>query len=74
MRVGIFRPVQFPCDTFTAEDLKSDNTHKPQCTGESDSVPLSHGRDGPINAKKPSESSPLYNPTTYFMGNAPFFR
>lgn len=25
---SIFRPVHFLCDTFTAEDLKSDNMHK----------------------------------------------
>lgn len=34
---GIFRPAQFPCDTFTAKDLESDNVHKLQSAEESDS-------------------------------------
>lgn len=69
--MGIFRPVWFPCDTFTAEDLKSDNMREPQRAEESDSNTWSHRRDRPINAKKPSKCSPVYNPTAYFMGYAP---
>lgn len=66
---GIFRPVQFLGDTFTAEDLESDNTRQPQCAEESDSeCSEPQERDGPINAKKSSECGPLYNPTTHFMG------
>lgn len=68
---GIFRPARFPCDTFTAEDLKSDNMREPQRAEESDSNTWSHRRHRPINAKKPSKCSPVYNPTAYFMGYAP---
>lgn len=71
---GIFRPAQFPCDTFTAKDLKSDNVYKLQSAEESDSNTWSHRRDRPINGKTSSECSPLYNPTTYFMANTPLLR
>lgn len=37
---GIFRPALFPCDTFTARDLKSDNVYKLQSAEESNSNTL----------------------------------
>lgn len=67
-REYIFRPAQFPRDTFTAQDLKSDNMHEPQRAGESDSGTCSHRRDGPINAKTSSKRSPLYNPHNLLHG------
>ena len=63
--------MQFACDTLTAKDLESDNMHKLQSAQQSDSNTRSHRRARPINAKKSSECSPLYNPTTYFVGSPP---
>lgn len=54
---GIFRLVRFPCDTFTAKDLKGDNMHDLQHAEESDSNTWATRDKGQLMPRSPSSAT-----------------
>lgn len=57
-REGIFRPMQFLCDTFTAKDLKSDNTRTHRTAPRRVTAILGSHRRAVMPRRRPSSAAP----------------
>lgn len=71
MQDFFFRPVQFLCDTYTAQDLKSDNMHKLQRAEGSDCNAWSHRRA--VMPRCPPSAAPCIIPQPTLRGTLPSF-